>query len=38
LHKAGVEPDAGVVALDKGFLDAAAKRYWDREPKLRTLA
>jgi catalase len=38
LQKAGVEPDAGVVALDKGFLEAAARRYWDREPKLRTLA
>ena len=42
LDKAGVKPDAGVVALGKGakrdtFIAAAAKRYWDREPKLRTL-
>ena len=38
LDKAGVEPDDGVVGLDKGFIEAAAKRYWDREPKVRTLA
>jgi catalase len=38
LQKAGVERDAGVVILEKGFLDAAGQRYWDREPKLRTLA
>jgi catalase len=31
-------PDEGVVPLDKGFADAAAKRFWDREPTLRTLA
>jgi catalase len=38
LDKAGVVPDEGVVALDKNFVTAAAKRYWEREPKLRTLA
>ncbi len=42
LDKAGVKPDDGVVALDAssedgGFTAAAAKRYWDREPKLRML-
>ncbi len=37
LDKAGVEPDEGVVALD-GFAEAAKKRYWDREAKVRTLA
>jgi catalase len=38
LDKAGVKPDAGVGALDEGFFAAAAKRYWDREPGVRTLA
>ncbi|MGE0744547.1 MAG: catalase [Rhodospirillales bacterium] len=38
LDKAGVEADAGVVGIDAGFVKAAAKRYWDREPKLRMLA
>jgi catalase len=38
LDRAGVEPDEGVVALDKGFVEAAARRFWDREPKVRTLA
>jgi catalase len=38
LDKAGVEPDEGVVALDKTFVKAAARRYWDREPKIRMLA
>ncbi|WP_242095844.1 MULTISPECIES: catalase [unclassified Sphingomonas] len=37
LDKAGVEPDEGVTDLD-GFVEAAKKRYWDREPKVRTLA
>lgn len=37
LDKAGVEPDAGVVPLDK-FAQIAPKRHWDREPKVRTLA
>ena len=38
LDKAGVEPDEGVVSLDNGFVKAAAKRYWEREPKVRMLA
>ncbi|MBC9031541.1 catalase [Sphingomonas sp. JC676] len=38
LDKAGVVPDAGVVAADKAFVEAAGKRYWDREPKVRMLA
>lgn len=37
LDKAGVEPDAGVVAL-ADIATAGAKRYWDREPGVRTLA
>ncbi len=37
LDKAGVEPDAGVTDLEL-FVDAAKQRYWDREPKVRTLA
>jgi len=37
LDKAGVVPDAGVVPLDKGFVVAAAKRYWAREPGVRIL-
>ncbi|MEO6218069.1 MAG: catalase [Sphingomonas sp.] len=38
LDKAGVTPDDGVVLLDKAFIAAAGKRYWDREPNVRTLA
>jgi catalase len=38
LDKAGIKPDAGVVTIDKGFVDAAAKRFWDREKNVRTLA
>lgn len=38
LEKAGVEPDEGVKPVDDGFVEAAATRYWDREPKVRTLA
>ena len=37
LDKAGVEPDEGVTDL-AAFVDAAKQRYWDREPKVRTLA
>lgn len=37
LDKAGVEPDDGVTDLN-GFVAAAGKRYWDREPKVRMLA
>ncbi|EKY29908.1 catalase [Brevundimonas diminuta 470-4] len=41
LDKAGVEADAGVVDLSNGadaFINPAATRQWDREPKVRTLA
>jgi catalase len=38
LDKAGVEPDAGVVSVQNGFVQAAAQRFFDREPKVRTLA
>ena len=37
LDKAGVEADEGVTDLDS-FVEAAKQRYWDREPKVRTLA
>lgn len=37
LDKAGVEPDEGVTDLG-AFVEAAKQRYWDREPKVRTLA
>lgn len=37
LDKAGVEADAGVVDLD-AIATAGTKRYWDREPGVRTLA
>ena len=37
LDKAGVEADEGVTDLT-GFVEAAKQRYWDREPKVRTLA
>ncbi len=37
LERAGVEPDEGVTGLGD-FIAAAGKRYWDREPKVRTLA
>lgn len=39
LDRAGIQPDAGVLAdLGKGFVGAAGKRFYDREPKVRTLA
>lgn len=37
LEKAGVVHDEGVVLAD-GFIAAAGKRYYEREPSLRTLA
>ena len=37
LMKAGVVPDEGVVAPNKGFVAAAGRRYWDREPGVRKL-
>ena len=38
LDKAGVEPGEGVTGLDGKFIEAAGKRFWAREPNLRTLA
>ncbi len=38
LEKAGVEPDEGVTKLGAPFLEAAAKRFFAREPRIRTLA
>jgi len=38
LEKAGVTRDEGVTGLDKKFVSAAARRFFDREPKVRTLA
>jgi catalase len=38
LDKAGVEPDAGVTDLGAAFVEAAKKRFWAREPNVRTLA
>ncbi len=37
LEKAGIGPEDGVVALDKEFTDAAARRFWQREASIRTL-
>lgn len=37
LDKAGVVADAGVVNLNGGFIEAAAKRFFDREPSVRQL-
>lgn len=38
MDKAGVEPDEGVVELGEDFVAAAARRFYDREPKVRDLA
>jgi len=38
LDKAGVVKDAGVVDVSKPFIDAAAKRFFDREVLIRNLA
>lgn len=38
LDKAGIEPDKGVTGLGKPFVAAASRRFYDREPNLRTLA
>jgi len=38
LEKAGIVRDEGVTGLDKKFIVAAGKRFFDREPKVRTLA
>ncbi len=38
LDRAGVEPDEGVTDLSAAFVKAAAKRFYEREPKVRDLA
>lgn len=38
LDKAGVVKDNGVKEVGKQFVTAATKRYWEREPSVRTLA
>lgn len=38
LKKSGVAPDAGVTDLGSSFIKAAGKRFYEREPKVRTLA
>ncbi|KHJ59912.1 hypothetical protein NCPPB3923_26865 [Burkholderia glumae] len=38
LERAGIQPDAGVTDLGEAFVKAAARRFYDREPKLRELA
>ena len=38
LDKAGVVPDEGVTGLDEKFVAAAAKRFYEREASVRTLA
>ena len=40
LQTAGITPDEGVFPIDtpKPFVEGAKKRFWDREPTLRTLA
>ncbi|CCV00201.1 unnamed protein product [Malassezia sympodialis ATCC 42132] len=35
LNKAGVQQDAGVTDLSDSFIQAAKKRFWDREMKVR---
>lgn len=37
LQKAGVKNDDGITDIDSSFLDAAARRFWKREEKVRTL-
>lgn len=38
LEKAGVDPDEGITGLGNDFVKAAARRFWDREPRVRRLA
>ncbi len=38
LDKAGVAADAGVTDLGADFISAAGKRFYEREPTIRTLA
>ena len=38
LEKAGVVPDGGITDLGASFVEAAGKRFFAREPSVRTLA
>ena len=38
LDRAGVKPDEGITDLSAAFVKAAARRFYDREPKVRDLA
>ncbi len=38
LDKAGVVPDEGVTGIDAAFVTAAKRRFYAREPGVRTLA
>jgi catalase len=38
LERAGIEADEGVLPLDGGFIDAAGRRFHQREPGIRMLA
>lgn len=38
LDEAGVVADEGVTGVGPGFISAAARRFWDREPGVRRLA
>ncbi len=38
LDKAEIEPDDGITNLGSDFVKAAARRFYDREPKIRMLA
>ena len=38
LDKAGIKPDDGVTGIDGTFVEAAARRFYDREQQVRTLA
>ena len=38
LDKAGIKPDDGVTGIDGTFVEGAARRFYEREPQVRTLA
>jgi catalase len=38
IARAGLKAEEGVQELGSGFAAAASRRYWDREPNVRTLA
>jgi len=37
IEKAGIEPDEGITAFGESFIAAAAKRFFDREAKVRAM-